>query len=59
MKKFNHAKDLARRLQDKYYNYYCTVYFDFIVEAVENALNDLEGVCDLEELHACIKENYI
>ena len=53
------ARELARELQMEYYDYYCTVYFDFIVEAVENALYDLDGVCDLKDLHKCIKENYI
>lgn len=53
------AKRLASELQTKYYDYYCTVYFDFIVEAVENAMYDLEGAYSLEDLHKCIKENYI
>ena len=52
-------KEIARDLSIKYYNYYCTVFFDFIVEAVYNSVNDLMGVCDLDELHAHIKENYI
>ena len=33
-------KEIAEKLYYTYYNYYCTVYFDFIVEAVENTIND-------------------
>lgn len=53
------ATKIARELFNKYYNYYCTVYFDFIVEAVENALDDGCRCDDLEEMHEYIKENYI
>lgn len=53
------VKEIARELQMEYYDYYCTVYFDFIVEAVENSIYDLEGVCNLEDLHHHIIENYI
>jgi hypothetical protein len=28
-------KELAKQLLNNYYNYYCTVYFDFIVEAAQ------------------------
>ena len=34
-------REIARELQTKYDDYYCTVYFGFIIEAVENAINDL------------------
>lgn len=49
---------IARDLCDKYYNYYCTVYFGFIVEAVENSIKDIHTY-DIEKLHANIKEYYI
>lgn len=49
---------IARDLLERYYNYYCTVYFGFIVEAVENAVDDL-GTFDREKLHEHIIENYI
>ena len=55
----NKYEEIAINLQNKYYDYYCTVYFGFLVEAVENAINDLLGVCDLEDLHQHIIENYI
>ena len=51
-------KQIARELSEKYYHYYCTVYFDFIVEAVENAISDIHTY-NLEKLHNHIKENYI
>lgn len=53
------VREIAADLLNKYYNYYCTVHFDFIVDAVKNAIYDLQGVCDLDDLHECIKENYI
>lgn len=52
-------RKIARELQHKYYDYYCTVYFDFIVEAVENTIDDFGRVCNLEEMHQHIIENYI
>jgi hypothetical protein len=53
------TKELALQLKDKYYNYYCTVYIDFIIEAVELSVKDLKGCCDIDALHKNIKENYI
>lgn len=53
-------REIAEKLYYKYYNYYCTVYFDFIVEAVENTIKDFHGeIKTLEEIHQNIKENYI
>ncbi len=53
-------REIASNLQWKYYNYYCYVFFDFIVEAVENTIKDFYGeVKPLEEIHQHIKENYI
>lgn len=55
----NCYESIARQLYNTYYNYYCTVYFDFLVEAVHDAMRDLHGVRNIEELHEHIKENYI
>ena len=53
-------KEIASNLYYTYYNYYCTVYFDFIVEAVENTIKDFYGeIKPLKEIHQHIKENYI
>ena len=52
-------RDLARQLYNTYYDYYCTVAFDFIVKAVYNSVIDLQGVIDLPDLHQNIIENYI
>lgn len=53
-------KEIAEKLYYTYYNYYCTVYFDFIVEAVENTIKDFLGeVIPLKEMHEHIKKNYI
>ena len=49
-------RDLARQLYNTYYDYYCTVAFDFIVEAVYNSVIDLQGVIDLPDLHQNIIE---
>ena len=53
------SKEIAREL---YYNYsyYNTVFFDIIIEAVENTLKDFEmEIKPLPEIHKHIKENYI
>ena len=56
----NVSKVIANQLMDDYYNYYCTVYFDFIVDAVENTLKDYEmEIPPLSDIHKHIKENYI
>lgn len=56
----NVYKEIASNLYYKYYNYYCTVFFDFIVEAVQNTIKDYQGeVIPLDEMHQYIKENYI
>lgn len=53
------AEEIAAKLEYKY-NYYSTVYYGFIVEAVENTLKDYKmEIPPLEEIHAHIKENYI
>ena len=53
-------KEIASKLYYKYYNYYSTVYFDFIVEAVYNTIKDHYGeVIPLDDMHQYIKENYI
>lgn len=53
------AQKIARELLNNYYNYYCCVYFDFILEAVENALEDGINANNLDEIHNHIKQNYI
>lgn len=54
------SKEIANDLYYKYYPYYYSVYFDFIVEAVENTLKDFKmEIPPLEEIHKHIKENYI
>lgn len=56
----NVYKEIAEKLYYKYYNYYCTVFFDFIVEAVQNTIKDYQGeVIPLDKMHQYIKENYI
>lgn len=53
------ANDIARELKNTF-DYYDYVYFDFIVEAVENTLHDYEmEIPPLKEIHKHIKENYI
>ena len=42
------------------YRYYDDVYFDFIVEAVQNTINDFMGeIKTIQEIHKHIIENYI
>lgn len=53
------ADSWARDLYDKYMNYYCTVYFGFLVEAVQNAIDDGYEWGSIDELHKIIKANYI
>lgn len=45
----------------KYYNYYYSVYYEFIKEAIYNTFIDykLKKELTLEEIHQNIKENYI
>ncbi len=52
-------EQIASELEYKY-SYYCSVYFGFIVEAVENTIKDFYGeIKPLDEIHKHIKENYI
>lgn len=52
-------EQIARELEYKY-NYYSSVYFGFIVEAVENTIKDFGcEIKPLDEIHKHIKENYI
>lgn len=52
-------EQIARELEYKY-SYYSSVYFGFIVEAVENTLKDFkQEIKPLDEIHKHIKENYI
>lgn len=53
------SEKIARDLKSTYY-YYIDVYFDFIVEAVENTLKDFElEIKPLTEIHKHIKLYYI
>ena len=54
----NHIRQL---LNDKYYNYYCTVYYEYINEAIINTLKDLKNkdVLTIEDIHNNIINNYI
>lgn len=53
--------EVARELS--YRNYYSTVFYDFIVEAVKNAKKDLDYNViydsDVDVIDAYIRENYI
>lgn len=51
-------KGIAFDLELNYSEYYATVYFDFIVEAVEKTLNDIHTK-NLAKIHKHITENYI
>ena len=52
-------EQIARELELKY-SYYSTVYFGFIVEAVENTIHDHRGkILPLDEIHQYIIENFI
>lgn len=57
------AKDVAEALAYKHADYYETCGFGFIIEAVENTLQDLKIKGDynrrFEEIHKNIIENYI
>lgn len=55
----NLYEEYASELLHNYYNYYCTVYFGFIVEAVKESCNDGSRWSTLKGLHKHIKENYI
>lgn len=58
--------DIIIELQTRYYNYYSSVYYTYLEEAIENTLKDLgivryEEVSDelIEKIDKHIKENYI
>ena len=61
-KKYN-IKDIniiLELLTYKYYNYYCSVYYEFIKEAIYNTFIDFKNKdLSIEEIHKNIKENYI
>lgn len=54
-------------LLENYYDYYCTVYFEFIKDAILNTLKDLKITClddykkryTIKDIHKNIIENYI
>ena len=53
------AREIAYELMTTY-SYYDTVYFAFIVEAVENTIKDHGGnIPSLKAIHNHITENYI
>lgn len=49
------------QLMEKYYNYYCTVYYEFILEAIKNTLDDFKNKksYNITDIHENIKNNYI
>ena len=52
-------KSIITKLYKRHYNYYCTVFYGYLEEAVKNTLKDLKGCNDIEVIHKHIKENYI
>lgn len=52
---------IYEQLIDKYYNYYCTVYYEFILEAIKNTIEDFKNKSSytIEDIHKNIIENYI
>lgn len=52
-------ESIATDLEVNYMDYYNTVLFEFIVEAVKNTIDDLHGIKSLEVMHKHITENYI
>lgn len=58
----NIVKKICRELQNNF-DYYNDVYYEFIIEAVENTVKDLNitdmATCNIATVHKHIKENYI
>jgi hypothetical protein len=54
-------KTIYSDLTYKYYNYYYSVYYEFIIEAIENTMKDLRKYdsITIDMIHNNIKENYI
>ncbi len=54
-------KKIYSLLINNYYEYYCTVYYEFIMEAIANTLKDFKNkkTYDIDDIHKNIKENYI
>lgn len=54
-------KSIYNDLIYKYYEYYCTTYYEFIIEAIANTMQDLRNynIITLDMIHNNIKENYI
>lgn len=53
-------KNIYSMLINNYYDYYCTVYYEFIIEAIENTLKDNKNKdMSVEEIHKYITENFI
>lgn len=54
-------KEIYNELMEQYYNYYCTVYYEFILEAIKNTIKDFRNKKEytIEEVHQNIIENYI
>lgn len=52
-------KEIAAELYNTYIDYYYTCIFDIVLDAVIQSIKDLHDVCNIEDLHKHIKENYI
>ena len=57
----NNIKTIYNQLVNKYYNYYATVYYEFIIESIKNTLDDFKSKSDytIDDIHKNIIENYI
>lgn len=62
MKKYTYQdyKNIAIDLYNKYYEYYCFVFIDFLIDAIENSIEkDGVNADDIDAIHQNIIENYI
>jgi hypothetical protein len=52
---------ILNELYNKYYDYYNSVYIEYIKEAIINTMQDLKHVKNItiDDIHNNIKENYI
>lgn len=55
------TKTIYNYLIDTHFNYYLTVYYEYIFEAIENTKKDFKNKIfyTIEDIHKNIKENYI
>ena len=52
---------IYNKLMDKYFDYYCTVWYEIVYEAINYTLQDFKNKKDytIEDIHKNIIENYI